>query len=119
MRTMLIVAAGGAAGATIRWTGHEAFEVGSRSVPWPTLAVNVLGCLLIGLAARRFPRDSDAWRGLAVGGLGGLTTFSTFALQTTNLLERDATAVAAIYVALTLLAGFGATELALGGDDPA
>lgn len=58
--------------------------------PWGTLAVNVLGSLLIGLLyvllIERSAADS-LWRaGLIIGALGGFTTFSAFSIETLNLL---------------------------------
>ena len=81
MRAGLLVMIGGAAGATARWGVHELLPSEAGRFPWGTFAVNVVGCLLIGVAARRFARGTDVWLGFAVGGLGGLTTFSAFAVR--------------------------------------
>lgn len=114
MRPILVVALGGAIGAGARWGMLELIEPIADGFPWATFAVNVLGCLLIGLAATRLSRDGLAWRGLVVGVLGGLTTFSAFAVETHSLLDHGHTLTAAIYVVATLVAGFGATEIAIG-----
>lgn len=112
MRAGLFVAIGGAAGATARWTVHELLPSDPGRFPWGTFAVNVVGCVLIGLAARRLARDSDLWAGLVVGVLGGLTTFSAFAVETRVLLDDDRPVVALAYVAATMIVGVGATEVA-------
>jgi len=91
MLNLLAIGAGGAAGALLRygasnlvhsWTG--------RGYPWGTLAVNGLGSLLMGfLFVLLIQRGSapDAVRGLLlVGLLGSFTTFSTFSMETLNLL---------------------------------
>ena len=111
MRAALLVMVGGATGAAVRWAVHEVLPSDPARFPWGTFLVNLVGCLAIGLAARRIDRDSDAWAGIVVGGLGGLTTFSAFAVET-RLLADERPGIAVVYVAATLLIGLGATELA-------
>jgi CrcB protein len=112
MRAALFVMIGGASGAAARWSVHEILPSDPGRFPWGTFAVNVVGCLLIGLAARRVARDSNMWAGLVVGGLGGLTTFSAFAVETRLLIAEDRSGVALAYVAATMAVGIVATELA-------
>ena len=112
MRAGLFVMIGGALGATARWSVHEILPSDDGRFPWGTFVVNVVGCLAIGLAARRLARDSDAWAGLVVGCLGGLTTFSAFAVETRLLVADERPAVAVAYVAATMAVGIAATELA-------
>ncbi len=77
--------------------------------PWGTLAVNVLGCLLIGfVAAWRQPLEPGIRLFLMVGLLGGFTTFSTFALETLSLTHQDQHALAFANVAVKLLVGLTA-----------
>lgn len=77
VRPLLAVAAGGAAGGLIRSVLSEI----STSWPWPTLVVNLLGAFVLGVVVmygrRHWPAVLIA--GVAVGGLGALTTFSTLA----------------------------------------
>ncbi len=95
----LAIAAGGALGALARYALTVGIQ-GSRWVatsrlgsafPWGTLAVNLLGCLAIGLLAGLFHRrgtvDPELRAFLLIGLLGGFTTFSTFALESTALLK--------------------------------
>lgn len=117
MRTFLVVAIGGAIGAAARWAVAELIDQSVDGFPWATFVVNVAGCLLIGVAAGRLPRHSDAWLGAVVGVLGGLTTFSTFAVETRSLLDQGHAGTALVYVAATLAVGLGATELARGADE--
>jgi fluoride exporter len=98
---LALVAAGGVAGATVRW---GVFEVSGTdgSFPWWTLLVNVAGCLLIGLL---LGVPEPVRLGLATGFCGGLTTFSTFAVDTAALLDAGDTGIAAAYVASSVVVG--------------
>lgn len=81
---------------------------------WPgaTLVVNVVGCVLIGLAARRVARDTVSWAFVVTGVLGGFTTFSALAVELNDLAEAERMTVAIVYGALTLVAGVAATAIA-------
>ena len=86
---------------------HRAWPV--AAFPWGTLAVNVLGCLLIGfIAGWRQPLEPGLRLFLMVGLLGGFTTFSAFALETLSLTHQDQHALAFANVAVKLLLGLGA-----------
>lgn len=115
MRAVVLVAVGGAAGAAIRWWVGDLLAGDLRSFPWATFVVNVAGCVAIGLAARRLPRGGDAWNALVVGVLGGLTTYSAFAVEARTLVDVGRPGVAAVYVALSVGIGVGAVELAKRG----
>ena len=91
--TALAVAVAGAVGALLRW--RIGMAVGLRSFPWATLAVNVVGCFLMGLLVAR----GGMWTSPAVttGLLGGFTSFSGWVLDVMRLAEP------APLLALTLL----------------
>lgn len=112
MRSALIVAGGGAAGASVRWSVGELLASQPGTFPWATLIVNVAGCAAIGVAARRLQRDSELWLAVVVGVLGGLTTFSAFASETRGLVDADRPGLAIAYVAVTAVAGIAGTEIA-------
>ena len=86
---------------------------------WPrhfytaTLAVNIVGCLLIGLLYGLFLSRPDlpveVRAGLMVGFLGGLTTFSSFSLDTVRLLETGQAPLALGYAAISVFGGLLAT----------
>jgi CrcB protein len=85
------------------WT----YELLGRGLPYGTLAVNILGSLLLGLIMEGSLRStllSPALRvGLSVGFLGGFTTFSTFSYETFRLIEDGSLGQAGINILLNLL----------------
>ncbi|MDZ5602428.1 fluoride efflux transporter CrcB [Pseudomonas sp. RP23018S] len=108
------VAAGGIAGTLLRFaTGNWVVAHWPKHFYVGTLAVNLLGCLLIGLLYGLFllkptvPVELRA--GLIVGFLGGLTTFSSFSLDTVRLLESGQIALALGYTSLSVVGGLLAT----------
>ena len=121
MNAWLLVACGGALGSMGRYgAGLMAGRLLGHGFPWATLAVNVLGSLLMGLLIAVLARDGGTahaeWRlFLAVGVLGGFTTFSTFSLDAVTLLTRGEWSAALAYMtaslALALLALWGGMAL--------
>lgn len=104
---------GGALGALLRFlVSNGVYGLFGKSFPYGTLAVNVLGSFLIGLLTLYFVEremlSSVLARGLIVGVLGAFTTFSTFSLDTFNLIEEGklwlAGANALLNVSLCVLA---------------
>jgi CrcB protein len=89
----IFIASGGAAGSVLRYAMQNAVNrLADVNFPFGTLAVNVVGCLCIGLLAAMFNGPvlvREEYRiGLTVGVLGGFTTFSAFGLET-FLLAND------------------------------
>ncbi len=104
-RLLVAVAAGGAAGAVLRYLGGELAPEGD-GFPWTTFAVNVVGCaLLAGLGFLPLVRRSATWAAaLGPGVLGGFTTFSATSEQGRSLIAAGDTTLAASYVLGTLAA---------------
>lgn len=110
------VAIGGAVGSVARYAATVAMSGVTVAFPWATLLVNVVGSFLIGLFARIFTgSDSDPMLRLALttGLCGGFTTFSTFSAEFITLVQQGRTGRAALYAAVSLALGFGATALGL------
>jgi CrcB protein len=113
------VAVGGALGATGRWAVNWLVEttVWQRQPagwPWATLTVNIVGALLIGVAARRIDRYTIAWAFAVTGILGGFTTFSALAIELNDMADADRLSLAIAYAGVTLAAGIAATAVAEG-----
>jgi CrcB protein len=107
MNMMLLVGLGGALGSMLRYgvmlLTTRFFGV---AFPYGTLCVNVLGSLamgvLIGWGAHRSQLDPQLRNFIAVGVLGGFTTFSTFSLDVVTLFQRDPNYLALAYIMLSV-----------------
>ncbi|MCB1852332.1 MAG: fluoride efflux transporter CrcB [Gammaproteobacteria bacterium] len=93
MSQILSIAAGGAAGAVLRfWVSNGVYALLGRGFPYGTLAVNVIGSLLMGLLfvffLERMNISAELRGALLIGLLGSFTTFSTFSIETLNLIEQ-------------------------------
>jgi len=105
---VLVIAAGGAAGAVLRfWVSTGVYGVLGRGFPYGTLAVNVLGSLLMGVLYVLLLERSDLsveWRAaVLIGLLGAFTTFSTFSIETLNLLEERELVKAVLNMVLSVV----------------
>ncbi|MCW8888860.1 MAG: fluoride efflux transporter CrcB [Gammaproteobacteria bacterium] len=95
------IASGGAIGALLRfWISNGVYSFMGRDFPYGTLVVNVVGSFAMGIGfiflVERAAMAPE-WRAfLLVGLLGALTTFSTFSIETLNLIESGALTKAAI-----------------------
>ncbi len=93
MLQVIAIAGGGAIGALLRfWVSTGTYLLFGRGFPWGTLVVNVLGSLLMGFLYVVFLERSlaspEIRSAVLVGLLGAFTTFSTFSIETLNLLEQ-------------------------------
>lgn len=112
---MLAVAAGGVFGALARYAISLLIVDSPSGIAWSTIVVNVTGCLIIGLllGSHRALRHRYLRPFLAIGVLGGYTTFSTYALDAQILLADGRLIAAGGYLIGTLLAALGGVWLGL------
>ncbi len=109
MTQTLSIAAGGAIGALLRfWVSTGVYQLLGRGFPYGTLAVNVIGSLIMGLLyvlmLERMTVGPELRGALLVGLLGAFTTFSTFSIETLNLVEQADYLKALLNVLLSVLA---------------
>lgn len=113
MPTIFAIALGGAAGAVAR---HVIAQFVQQSAgggfPWGILAVNILGCAVMGALVELFAlvwSPSEAMRAfLTVGMLGALTTFSAFSVDVVVMINKGAWGMAALYISLSVILSVGA-----------
>ncbi|QIO04802.1 fluoride efflux transporter CrcB [Acinetobacter shaoyimingii] len=112
----LLVACGGAIGASLRYGAGLIITKPQSLFPWTTWSVNLFGCLLAGIFfafTLRYPSlQNEARLFLMVGILGGFTTFSSFGLETFQLIRQGQLSIAMVYALSSLV--LGVVILALG-----
>jgi len=112
MPAILIVGAGGFLGAVLRYGVNTAVVGRAGTFPLGTLIVNVLGCFALGLMAAWFDERPDLpveWRlAIGTGLLGALTTFSTFGVESIDLMRAGEPRLAMVSIVLNLALGLGA-----------
>ena len=114
MSQILAIGLGGAVGSMLRYgLSNVVYAFAGRAFPYGTLAVNVLGCLAMGLLFVVFLErlaDSTVWRaGMLIGVLGGFTTFSAFSIETFALIDQGEPLKALANVLLSVVLCIAAT----------
>lgn len=117
MSAFLAVGAGAVLGAWLRWGLGAWLNPIFPTLPFGTLAANLLGGYLIGLAIAFFGHGTSLppeWRLFAITGfLGALTTFSTFSAEVTTLILREQLGWAFATAAVHLLGSLSLTALGI------
>jgi len=116
MNQVFAIAGGGAVGAVLRyWLSSGVYTLTGRGFPYGTLVVNVLGSLVMGFLyiwlLERMPGGVALRAFLLVGLLGAFTTFSTFSLETLNLMEAGQIARAVLNTLLSVVLCVAAAAL--------
>ncbi|MEU4515739.1 fluoride efflux transporter CrcB [Nonomuraea wenchangensis] len=108
-RALAFVAVGGGVGAVVRHLLTQTLVGADHPLPWPTLVVNVLGCLLMGLLTSELTRlplhRQPVKLLLGTGFLGGFTTFSHFVDGVRELTVGGSPGWAAVYLVLSVVLG--------------
>ena len=107
MLQLLLIAAGGALGALLRyWMSSGLSGLLGKGFPYGTLGVNVCGSFVMGVLFTWMLSRGDIspeWRSaLTVGLLGAFTTFSTFSIETMNLVDSGEFVKAGLNIALSV-----------------
>ncbi|PZF86164.1 fluoride efflux transporter CrcB [Jiangella anatolica] len=112
---LAVISIGGGLGAAARYALTLAWPLQPGQFPWATFVTNVAGCFLIGVLMVAI---IEVWRAhrlirpfLGVGVLGGFTTFSTYAVETLDLLQPGSVLLAATYLAGTVIGALIAVVL--------
>jgi CrcB protein len=118
MNGIISVMLGGALGAGARYLVSSAFlRLAGPGFPWGTLAINLIGGLLMGVLVGVLVRTSNGGEQarllLGVGVLGGFTTFSAFGLETWLMIERGQTAIGFVYIAASVVGAVALTGIGL------
>jgi CrcB protein len=119
MKQVLLVGLGGCLGAMARYKlgGAVLHYTTHWRLPLSTLLVNIVGCVAAGFIAgcieRREWFSPDARLFLMTGILGGFTTFSAFGIDTVFLFRRGDSAVALLYVAMSVVCALAALRLGI------
>ena len=114
MNNLIAIAIGGSLGAVMRYlTSSSVHRIFGSEFPYGTLTVNVAGSLLMGfisiLLLERFML-AEYWRAIIIiGFLGAFTTFSTFSMETFNLIQSGEMARAFINMFISIFLCLGAT----------
>ena len=115
--TCIYVMIGGALGSLARYAISAWTLPISRDLPWGTIGINIVGSFIIGffgtltLAAGRFPVSENARLLVMVGICGGFTTFSSFSLQTLDLIRSGAMARASVNMVASVVLCVAAVAL--------
>ncbi len=105
----IAVGAGGFAGAILRYLISLAPVKETTVFPIKTFIINIAGCILIGciaaLVSKNVLLNQELILFLKTGLCGGFTTFSTFALETSDLIKNGNTGIAFLYAVLSIVMG--------------
>jgi len=116
MLNILLVGAGGFMGAILRYLIGLIPLNQTDGFPIKTLCINIIGSFVIGLVAAYSVKHSECSQSLQlflkVGICGGFTTFSSFALESSNLMEKGNTIGAIIYICISVILGVTAVYAA-------
>ncbi len=115
-REIVAIFAGGAIGTLLRAGLAEAFPHPATAWPWPTFAVNIAACFLLGYFVtrlqERLPLSSYRRPLLGTGLCGGLSTFSTMQVEILKMIDAHAWGLAAGYTVTSIVVGYAAIYLA-------
>jgi len=114
MKHLLLIGTGGFVGSILRYGVHVWTLRWSQAFPVGTMAVNLLGSLLIGLiVGASVKTQHPVYALLAIGFCGGFTTFSAFALDGIKFIRGDMWGAFALYAGVSMIGGLAAVVLGM------
>ena len=117
MLQVIAICVGASFGALVRWGLGLWLNTSAASMPWGTLAANLIGGYLVGVCVAAFnnlPELDPVWRlALVTGFLGALTTFSSFSAEVVGMIQLQRYALALGTATLHLLGSLALTVLGL------
>jgi fluoride exporter len=117
-RSLIAVAVGGMLGCLLRWVLAIFLNKLFPAIPPGTLAANLIGCYIIGIAIAffiQYPAFAPEWRlFLTTGFCGGLTTFSTFSAEVVMLMQSGRKSVALLAIGTHLIGSLVMTFAGIG-----
>lgn len=106
---------GGFLGTTLRYIIDSLIPHSTTEIPWSIVIINLLGCFLFGFVSTmiflRKKISSIIKVGIENGLLGSFTTFSTFSLQTVELIQKEYFFQASLYILISILGGLVMTYI--------
>jgi fluoride exporter len=117
--TLALILIGGMAGTAVRAGLEAAWPPASGQWPWTTFCINITGSLALGALLEFLGAGSDdGWRrsvrlGVGTGVLGGYTTYSTFSVETVELLRAGQWLPGLGYAAASVVGGVAAAAAAI------
>ncbi|MEI7531085.1 MAG: fluoride efflux transporter CrcB [Betaproteobacteria bacterium] len=115
--SVIAISIGASCGAVLRWVFGLLFNTLPLAIPMGTLLANLLGGYLIGVSVEFFSQHAELspqWRLLVITGfLGGLTTFSTFSAEVTDMLQKGLLGVACATILVHLVGSLAMTFLGI------
>jgi CrcB protein len=114
MRTAVLIFVGGGLGSLARYfLGQVISKYSYTQFPLGTLIVNIVACLLVGLLAGLIDHKAAARAFLIIGFCGGFSTFSTFTVETMDLIRGNFMGHVVLYILASLVCCMGATFVGL------
>lgn len=103
MKEILLVFFGSGLGGAIRYIISIVVKDANNFFPYQTLMANILACFILGFLVSKYDGNESIKYLLAIGFCGGLSTYSTYALENLNMIALENIAIMLLYSMITLV----------------